>query len=202
MEPNVDASLRRLMKLEKGVQVEKYFDGHGKAVGTLDKKEKVDSMLYPGQERDAWLVKYADGFQEYFEEEELRSGKDGPAPVGADGKPVLIVRHLPERTRIFDALLPGFEYLEARLTGTCDAQYSLIDMYELCRVVRAFDPNFVAAHIDAGFIDTMSAITPLRALGILDDLKTDLPKQPSTSPPPPTLPPSTRRVSPTTRRRC
>ena len=51
----------------------------------------MDSTLYPGQEREAWLVKYTDGTQEHFEEEELRSGKDGPQPAAGDGKPVLVV---------------------------------------------------------------------------------------------------------------
>ena len=156
--------------------MEKHFDGHGKAVGTLDKKEKVDSTLYAGQEREAWLVKYADGHTEHYEEEELWAGRDGPVPNGQDGKPVLIIRNLAERNRIYDALKPGFDYLEARLTGTCEAQYSLVEMYELCRVARAFDPTFAAANVDAAFVDSMSAITPLRALGMLDDLKRQLPQ--------------------------
>ena len=80
--PNADAVLRRLMELKKGVKFEKFFHGHGIATGKLDKLEKVDSTLYQGQERDAWLVKYEDGHEEHFEEEELRSGKDGPAPAG------------------------------------------------------------------------------------------------------------------------
>ena len=70
---------------------------------------------------------------------------------------------------------PGFDYLEARITGTCDDQFSLVDMYEVCRVVQVFDPNFAAAHLDAAFVDSMAAITPLRALGMLDDLKKELP---------------------------
>ena len=49
--PNVDAVLRVLMELKKGVQVEKHFDGHGKVIGKLDKKEEIDSTLYTGQER-------------------------------------------------------------------------------------------------------------------------------------------------------
>ena len=163
------------MKLKKGVEIEKHFDGHGKAVGKLEKKETVDSTLYVGQQRDAWLVKYSDGHEEHFEEEELRSGKEGPAPTGRDGKPVLIVRHLPERKAICDALKPGFDYLESRIDGTCNAQYSLVEMYELCRVARAFDPNFAAAHVTPAFVDAMSAITPLRALGMLADLKQQLP---------------------------
>ena len=66
--------------------------------------------------------------------------------------------------------------MEARISGTCDAQYSLVDMYELCRVARAFDPTFAAANVDAAFVDAMAAITPLRALGMLNDLKQQLPQ--------------------------
>ena len=176
MLPNVDAVLRNVMVLKKGVEVEKHFDGHGTAVGKLVKTETVDSTLYPGQERDAWLITYADGHEEHYEEEELRSARYGSVPNGTDGKAVLIVRNLPERDAICDALKPGFDYLEARITGTCKSQYSLVDMYELCRVARAFDPTFAATHVDSAFVDSMSAITPLRSLGMLDDLKRQLPQ--------------------------
>ena len=54
---------------------------------------------------------------------------------------------------------------------TCDAHYSLATMYALCRAVRAFDPNFAAQHVDAAFVDSMAAITPLASLGMLADLK-------------------------------
>ena len=62
----------------------------------------MDSTLYPGQEREAWLVNYTDGYQEHFEEEELRSGKHGGVPAGQGGKPVLVVRDMPERKAICD----------------------------------------------------------------------------------------------------
>ena len=174
--PNVDAVLRRLMQLKRGVKIEKHFDGHGIATGTLEKLEEVDSTLYPGKERDAWLVKYPDGHEEHYEEEELRSGKYGPVPNGQDGKPVLVVRNLPQRNKICDALAPGFDYLESRITGTCDAQYSLVNMYALCSAARAFDPAFAKDHLDAAFVDTMAAITPLNALGMLPDLKQQRPQ--------------------------
>jgi len=76
---------------------------------------------------------------------------------------------------ICDRLVPGFEYLEARITGTCDAQYSLVSMYELCDLVRVFDPNFAAAHANPAFLDCMSVITPLNALNMLDGMKQELP---------------------------
>lgn len=49
-------------------------------------------------------------------------------------------------------------------------------MYELCRLVRAFDPNYAAHHVDAAFVDSMAAITPLNAFSMLDDLKHQLPQ--------------------------
>ena len=160
-----------------GVKVEKYFQGHGIAVGTLKRKEKVASSLYPGQDRDAWLVEYSDGHEEHFEEKELRSGKDGPVPAGqVDGKPVLIVRHLQEHTDIYNAFAAGFDYLEKRITGNnCDAQYSCVDMYEICRVARAFNPNFAANHISPAFVDAMAAIKPLMSYGLISGLKQELP---------------------------
>ena len=175
--PNVDAVLRLLMKLKKGTEIEKHFNGHGICVGQLDKKEKVNSTLYPDEQHDAWLIKYADGHEEHFEEEELRSGKYGAVPAGQDGKPVLIVRNLAERKSICDALAPGFNYLEARITGQgCAAQYSLVDMYALCRAARAFDPSFAKDHVNAAFVDGMSVIVPLNALGMLPSLKQQLPQ--------------------------
>ena len=174
--PNVDATLRRLMVLKPGVAFEKYFDGHGIASGKLVKQEVVDSTLYPGQQRKAWLVKYdSDGMTEHFEEEELRSGKDGPAPTGADGKPVLLVRHLQERKDICAAIWPAFEYLENRITGNCESPYDCTTMYSIFRVIRAFDPNFAHAHVDTAFVDSMSVVRPLLAQNLLADMKRDLP---------------------------
>ena len=164
------------MKLKKGVQVEKHYHPTGIATGTLEKVEKVASDLYPGKERDAWLTKFpSDNTVEHFEDEELRSGKSGPVPNGQDGKPMLIVRGLPERQSIIDALSPGFDYLEDRLTGNCDDHYSLVAMDEVCDLVRVFDPNFAAQHATSALINRMSVITPLNALDMLDDMKKELP---------------------------
>lgn len=180
--PNVDATLRKVMKLQKDVVVEKYYQGHGVCKAKLVKTEKVMSTLYPGKQVDAWKVKYvSDGNEEYFEEEELRSGSDGPAPSAGDGKPVLVVRDLAERSRMCQALTPCFDYLEARITGNtvgesdCQQQYSCVEMYEICRVVRAFNPNFADTHVDAAFIDSMAAIKPLNGLNMLPGMKRELP---------------------------
>ena len=39
------------MELKQGVNFEKHFHGHGKATGTLSKKEDIQSSLYPGEDR-------------------------------------------------------------------------------------------------------------------------------------------------------
>ena len=49
-------------------------------------------------------------------------------------------------------------------------------MYALCRAARAFDPSFAKDHVDAAFVDGMSTITPLNALGMLADLKLQMPQ--------------------------
>ena len=42
-------------------------------------------------------------------------------------------------------------------------------------MVRAFDPTFARHHVDAAFVNGMSAITPLHGLGLLTGLKQELP---------------------------
>ena len=42
--------------------------------------------------------------------------------------------------------------------------------------VRAFDPNFAAAHVDVAFIDSITVITPLLGVGLLANMKRDLPQ--------------------------
>ncbi|KAL1518474.1 hypothetical protein AB1Y20_002765 [Prymnesium parvum] len=163
------------MNLGRGTKIKKYFEGHGFATGELRRQEEVQSTLYPGRTRQAWLVSYADGHEEHFEEEELRSGRDGKtAPENGDGKPsVIVVKHLPQRKGILKTLEEGLDYLEARLSGDCQANFSCKDMYAICRVVRAFNPNFAAAYVDEAFIEGMHCVTPIRTL--LQALKEELP---------------------------
>ena len=48
-------------------------------------------------------------------------------------------------------------------------------MYETCRLVRIFDPNFASQYLDSAYVDSMAAITPLRSLDMLDQLKQEAP---------------------------
>ena len=68
--------------------------------------QAVALRAWRGQQREAWLVIYSDGHKEHFEEEELRSGKHGEVSAGQGGKPVLVVRDMPERKAIYDGLVP------------------------------------------------------------------------------------------------
>ena len=110
----------------------------------------------------------------------LISGSNGPPPAVGDGKPVLFVRDLPERSRICKGLTPCFDYIEARLTGTtvgesdCPAHYSCVEMYEICRVVRAFNPNFAHVHVDAAFVDSLGVIKALLNMDMLTGMKREL----------------------------
>lgn len=67
--------------------------------------------------RRGYRVRYADEDHDDFEEEEIR--------------PLLKTTSLPARVAIVDAIAPAFEYLESRLLGTCDDQYSCAHMYEV-----------------------------------------------------------------------
>ena len=64
------------------------------------------------------------------------------------------------------------------LVPILEPQYSLVDMYmyALCSYARAFDPSFAKDHVNAAFVDGMSAIAPLNALGMLVRLKQQLPQ--------------------------
>lgn len=80
----------------------------------------VDSTVYPGERRKAFKVIWEiDNTMQEFEEEELR--------------PHLVVASRPERKEVIDGLVPAFDYLESRITGTCEiSQYSCAQMYEVC----------------------------------------------------------------------
>ena len=47
---------------------------------------------------------------------------------------------------------------------------------EICRLVRAFNPNFATIHVDDAFVDSMAAITPLNGLNMLVGMKRELPQ--------------------------
>ena len=58
-------------------------------------------------------------------------------------------------------LLRGINYLRDRMSGECDAPYDCSEMFEVLRLVQAFDPSFAAQHVDAVWVDALAAIPPL-----------------------------------------
>lgn len=139
--PNVQAVLRSEFKLQPGVEIRKDFPPHGTFSGYIISSSKVNSTLYPGKEVTAYKVRYPDdGTQEDLEEEELR--------------PLLKTFHLPAFKEVCDSVYKAFEYLDNRLTGTCEDTYSCEDMYEACRIFQAFDPSF-ASNLTSEWLDDL-----------------------------------------------
>eukprot|EP00326_Haptolina_ericina_P035021 CAMPEP_0181246642 /NCGR_PEP_ID=MMETSP1096-20121128/44115_1 /TAXON_ID=156174 ORGANISM="Chrysochromulina ericina, Strain CCMP281" /NCGR_SAMPLE_ID=MMETSP1096 /ASSEMBLY_ACC=CAM_ASM_000453 /LENGTH=829 /DNA_ID=CAMNT_0023343497 /DNA_START=868 /DNA_END=3357 /DNA_ORIENTATION=+ len=155
--PNVDAVLRATAKLENGLVISKPFPGHGSFQAKVISSEQCESTLYAGKVRTAYRVRFpSDGMEEDLEEEEIRS--------------LIVTLDMPERKRMAEALAKGFEYLETRITGTCDEIYDCSAMYNLCRLVQVFDPAFAATHAN-----DLVTIKPLGALADITKMKAQLP---------------------------
>jgi len=78
-----------------------------------------------------------------------------------------------------ECINPAFNYLEKRLSGDCQPQYSFKHSHEIFRLVRVFDPSFLSENegsIDDAFIDSLIAIKPLscRDGALIEALKKDL----------------------------
>lgn len=116
--PHVDAVLRSCAKLGVGVEIEKKWEGHGFFRGKVVAVEMIDSTIREGEEATGYKVCYpADKTFEHLEEEEIR--------------PLVYTLDMEARKQVVAELLPAFNYLESRLLGTCDAQYSCEHMYEV-----------------------------------------------------------------------
>eukprot|EP00966_Prymnesium_polylepis_P187454 4346007-Prymnesium_polylepis.1 len=159
---NVEAVLRDSFGLAVGVKINKVWPGHGVCEGIIISIDQADSTLYPGQVRTVYTVKYVvDDTEEDLEEDEIR--------------PLLDVSALPERAAIVSCLTPGFEYLHARLTGNCQANFSCEHPYNLFRLFQAFDPGFAATSITQPFVESMAAITAIGAHGLIPEMVKELP---------------------------
>ena len=57
----------------------------------------------------------------------------------------------------------GKRGLRNRLTGPphCEPNYDCSQMYEVYRLVQAFDPSFAAQHVNPAWVDALTAIPPL-----------------------------------------
>ena len=52
------------------------------------------------------------------------------------------MRPLPEWARLVQEVKNGIGYLRNRLTGNCEANYDCTQLFEVYRLVQAFDPSF------------------------------------------------------------
>jgi hypothetical protein len=141
---------------------EQVFPGFGACHGKIISSRMVASTVHPGEQRRAYKVSYnIDNQEQEFEEEELR--------------PLLVVKDCSERVEIIKGLTPAFDYLEDRINGTCEHQYSCQTMYEVCKIVRAFDPAYAAKHLTPQKVDELAIITPVVEHVNLNQLKAELP---------------------------
>jgi len=134
------------------LQIQKYWPQYGKWYeAVIIGSGLVDSTISPGQEVTCWTVKYKeDRTTEDLEECEIRK--------------LVVVNQLPEFKGVVQALRRGFDYLENRLTGQCQASYSCKSELEIFRLVRIFDPSWaVSVNATTEMVNELQAIKPLAA---------------------------------------
>ena len=155
---NVEAVLRNAAELKRGLIIKKVFVGYGNCEATIVKIDRAESTLYPGVVRTVYTVKYTiDGVEEDLEEEELR--------------PLIFTEDMPERKPIVEGLQKGFDYLENRLTGNCENQFSCVETYMIFRLAQLFDPSFAATTLNPAMVDDLVAIKPLAGFNLVAGLK-------------------------------
>lgn len=100
-----------------------------------------------------------------------RGGKVAVKYTGFPGQETLLephearaaidIRQFPEWKRLVQEVKNGIGYLRNRLTGNCEANYDCTQIYEVYRLVQAFDPSFAAQYIDPAWVDALAVIPPL-----------------------------------------
>jgi hypothetical protein len=151
--PNVAALLRKQTKLKVGVKIYEYF---ADVNPPRFFKGSITSMAH-GKVK----VKYEDNSDIEQEEHEVRQWID--------------VREMNEWKRLAVAAKGGITYLRNRMTGNLPANQTNFDcshMYEVLRVVQAFDPSWAAHHLDANTVNALAVVKPLRNMtaGLLREL--------------------------------
>ena len=163
--PNLDAVLRKHMEIKKGTLISKEWPGQGFLNAKVIKLVTLQSELYPGKNVPGFKVRYElDGGEEDYEDDEIRKW--------------VMVNNDPARKAIVDDLQKGYKYLEYRLAAPplCEARYDCSHMYEMMRLVRAFDPEFATTHsIDVAWVENMAKIKPISANSLIEGMKSELP---------------------------
>jgi hypothetical protein len=112
--------------------------------------------------RGKFKVKYEDNSTIEQEEREVRQWIE--------------VRQMDEWKRLAAAAKGGITYLRNRMTGNLPAQQKNFDcshMYEVLRVVQAFDPSWADQHLDPSGVNALAVVKPLRDM--TDALLRELP---------------------------
>ena len=125
---------------------------------------KVRCQSYPPRAAapDTFSVTYEDRTTIEVATQELRNTID--------------IRALPEWTSSRAHLQKAFEYLESRLTDHCEAPYKLAALYDVCEVVRAFDPTFInTGTVNAAYISDRLCVLPWLDVVTLRKLVAELP---------------------------
>ena len=138
--PSVAALLRNEHTIAIGDAVHEFFGPPYNAWFT----GVVERLPTPGSAD--YIVRYSDNTAVANSEMELRA--------------VLDIRQQQEWMDMVEAVSAAFDYLESRLTGTCESQYDCTQTYEVCRVARLFDPYFALAHATPAYISELCAAVP------------------------------------------
>ena len=156
--PNVAALLRRRTKVQLNTPVSDWF-GPPHNSYYKGKVTKLPTAAAP----ESYIVTYSDGGWVSVDVNELSSSID--------------VRELPEWQDSREQLLGAFTYLEDRLHDNCEAAYALSGMYEVCAVVRAFDPTWVKSSgvLDSAFVSDRLCVLPWLDRDTLQALVRELP---------------------------
>eukprot|EP00966_Prymnesium_polylepis_P286273 6612760-Prymnesium_polylepis.1 len=139
--PNVARLLRDKKTLQSHTKVYEYFEGHGWFEGKI-------TQITNGQ----YKVLYSDGTSISQCELEVRQWVD--------------VREDAEWIRLVTAAKKGFAYLQSRLDGTCNnINYDCSNMWEVLRLVKAFDPSYAQTSLTPDMARDLVKITPLSKMG-------------------------------------
>ena len=137
--PNLAAVLRKNTELKKNTKIHEWY-------------AQPYNTWYDGQVKDVQrggriVVKYTDGSENVLEPHEAQAAID--------------VRPLAEWKRLVQQVKNGIGYLHNRMTGNCEANYDCTQLFEVYRLVQAFDPSFAVGKVDYMWVDGLSVIPAL-----------------------------------------
>ena len=73
-----------------------------------------------------------------------------------------------------EGLKKGFDYLEDRLTGNCQAHFDCSASYRVLELARAFDPAKAIELNLAAWVDSLVEIVPINSWDLLPSMKAEL----------------------------